>query len=114
MAKMKPFAPAGFVPMTYDASFGLDAPAYYQVTVGSAAKTLAQLIGVDLPDWATMAFITPETGAIRYRCDATAPTASVGQPIASGQSWPLTGAEALAAAQLIAGSDTTVSIEFRG
>ncbi|WCT78863.1 hypothetical protein [Novosphingobium humi] len=107
-------APAGYVPKGYDVSFGLKAPAYYQVTVSAAAKTLAQLIGAAVPDWATMAFITPETGSIRYRCDGNAPTATVGQPVGSGQSWPLTGASALAAAQLIAAADTTVSIEFRG
>jgi len=98
---------------TYDVSYSSQAPVYYQVTVGNTAKSLSGL-SVPVPPWATIAFITPETGSLRYRCDGTAPTSTVGQPIASGQAWSIHGQKALAALQLIAASNTTVSVEFRG
>lgn len=98
----------------FDATYTLYAHAYASATVTGSAQTLAQL-GVTIPAWATMAFVTPETGAIRYRCDGTAPTSAVGQPIAQGQNWPIAGLTSLNSAQLIAQSGSaTVSIEFRG
>jgi hypothetical protein len=98
----------------YDQSYATHAPAYYQANVVASASTLSTLIGTAIPSWATMVFITPETGAIRYRADGTAPTSAIGQPVAQGQSWPLQGVATLAAAQFIASATTTVSIEFRG
>ncbi|MDE2363139.1 MAG: hypothetical protein KGM42_10725 [Hyphomicrobiales bacterium] len=105
----------GAVP-TSDQSYATHAPAYFQATATNAAQSLASLIGAGVPSWATMAWITPESGAaIRYRADGTAPTASVGQPVALGQSWPLQGAGALSGAQIISqGANAVVSIELRG
>lgn len=98
-----------------DVSNATHTPAYYQVSVTATAATLAALIATSVPSWATMAFITPETGALRYRADGTAPTTSVGQPIAQGQAWPVQGGAALAQMQVISQSGSvTVSIEFRG
>jgi len=51
---------------------------YQQITSLSAST------GLTVPTGATMALITPETQAIRWRDDGTAPTASVGMPIAVG------------------------------
>ena len=51
---------------------------YQQITSLSASTALTVPVG------ATMALITPETQAIRWRDDGTAPTASVGMPIAVG------------------------------
>ena len=104
--------------VSQDATYSTYAHTYAQVTVTTAAQSLSALVQAaglpGIPTWATMAFITPETGAIRYRCDGTAPTSSVGQPVQAQQSFPIQGATSLSAAQLIAAASTTVSIEFRG
>jgi len=97
-----------------DLSFTDIVPQYYQVSVTTSAQNLATLISGTIPKGATAVYITPEGGSIRYRADGTPPTTSVGQPIAQGQSWPITGPAALAAIQLIAPIATIVSLEFRG
>lgn len=51
---------------------------YQQITGLSTAKNLT------VPTGATMAMITAEAQAVRYRDDGTAPTATVGQPLAVG------------------------------
>jgi hypothetical protein len=102
-----------YIEPSYDLSFATQVPTYAQVSVGASAQTLAQL-GVTIPPWAQMVNVTAETGAIRYRCDGVAPTASIGQPIAQNTPWQIKGPNAIAATQFIAGSATTVSLEFRG
>jgi hypothetical protein len=47
-------------------------------------STLTASIGLTVPVGATMALIVPETQGIRWRDDGTAPTASVGMPVAAG------------------------------
>jgi hypothetical protein len=51
---------------------------YQQITSLSASTALT------VPAGATMALIVPETQAVRWRDDGTAPTASVGMPVAVG------------------------------
>lgn len=53
---------------------------YQQITSLSAAATLT------VPAGATIALIVAETQAVRWRDDGTAPTASVGMPLATGVS----------------------------
>ena len=53
---------------------------YQQITSLSAAATLT------VPAGATMALIVAETQAVRWRDDGTAPTSSVGMPLATGVS----------------------------
>lgn len=53
---------------------------YQQITSLSAAASLT------IPTGATMALIIPETQAVRWRDDGTNPTASVGMPVAVGES----------------------------
>jgi hypothetical protein len=53
---------------------------YQQITSLSSAQSLTVPLG------ATMALIVPETQAVRWRDDRTAPTASVGMPVAVGES----------------------------
>lgn len=53
---------------------------YQQITSLSAAT------GLTIPSGATMALIVPETQAVRWRDDGTNPTASVGMPVAIGES----------------------------
>lgn len=58
---------------------------YQQITSLSASTALT------VPAQATMALISVEGAAIRYRDDGTAPTASVGMPVAVGQAFQYTG-----------------------
>lgn len=58
---------------------------YQQITSLSAATALT------VPTGATTAVIVAEAQAVRYRDDGTAPTASVGQPVAVGVSVTYTG-----------------------
>ena len=53
---------------------------YEQITSLSASTALTVPVG------ATMALIVAETQAVRWRDDGTAPTASVGMPLATGTS----------------------------
>lgn len=58
---------------------------YVQITSTSSA------IGLSPPSEATIAEITVEAQAIRYRDDGTSPTASVGMPVAAGNSFQYAG-----------------------
>lgn len=58
---------------------------YQQITSLSTSTALT------VPAGATMALISVEGAAIRYRDDGTAPTASIGMPIAVGQAFQYTG-----------------------
>ena len=53
---------------------------YQQITSLSASTALT------VPGGATMALIVAETQAVRWRDDGTAPTASIGMPLAVGTS----------------------------
>jgi len=53
---------------------------YQQITSLSASAALT------VPTGATLALIVAETQAVRWRDDGTAPTASVGMPLATGVS----------------------------
>ena len=46
--------------------------------------------GFTPPAGSTVCYVTPEGNAVRFRTDGTAPTASVGAPIAVGQQLTLT------------------------
>lgn len=59
---------------------------YQQITSLSSAQSLT-VPAVDKlgnKQQATIALITPETQAVRWRDDGTAPTATVGMPLAAG------------------------------
>lgn len=78
------------------------------VYVTSAATTSsgASLTAGSIPTGATMAYISVETAAVRYRDDGAAPTATVGQPIAVAGN--LFYAGTLTAMQLIAQTGSPV------
>lgn len=62
---------------------------YVQAAAGAVdtAVTLASLLpGGVVPPGTSMVLITPEAQAIRFRDDGTAPTATVGFPLAVGTS----------------------------
>lgn len=73
---------------------------YGQVTDLSAAVGLPTVGSpAAIPPTADVAIITAETQDVRYRDDGTAPTASVGQPLAKGTALIYTGS--LSAIQFI-------------
>lgn len=87
---------------------------FEQVTVSSASigftSTLAYPTGGLAAD---MAVVDVETNAIRYRADGTAPTATVGSPVASGASFTVCGAPTIKAVRFIRqSSDATISVHF--
>lgn len=59
---------------------------YQQITSlsGSAALTVPVVDANGLSVKPTIAIITPEVAGVRWRDDGTAPTATVGMPLASG------------------------------
>ena len=59
---------------------------YQQITSLSSAQnlTVPLLDKTGLNQKPTFALITPETQAVRWRDDGTAPTATVGMPLAAG------------------------------
>lgn len=61
----------------------MSTPLGYQQIVGLAAST-GLTVPTTGPQRPTYALITPETQAVRWRDDGTAPTATVGQPLAVG------------------------------
>lgn len=80
---------------------------YQQITSLSSAQALT------VPTGATYAVVTPETQGVRFRDDGTNPTASVGMPIAVGNSWTFTGATILAALKFIEQtSSAKLNIEY--
>jgi hypothetical protein len=58
---------------------------YQQITSLSSAQSLT------VPDGTAYALITPETQAVRFRDDGTAPTATVGMPLSVGATLKYTG-----------------------
>jgi hypothetical protein len=78
---------------------------YQQITSLSSAVTLT------VPANATIAEICVETQGIRYRDDGTAPTASIGMPVASGTCFQYAGP--LSAIQIIQQtSSATIDISY--
>lgn len=79
---------------------------YQQRTVSSSSVGFTTV-----PAGAEAAHITVETGAVRWRDDATAPTAAVGMPIAAGDSLWFEGD--LAATRFIRQTvDATLNVTF--
>lgn len=60
------------------APYGYTPLGYQQITPLASSTSLA------VPTGATVAFITSESQAVRYRDDGVAPTASTGQPLSVG------------------------------
>jgi hypothetical protein len=62
---------------------------------------------------AVAAVISPEGGNIRYRCDGTAPTATVGMPVVAGDVVTITGHSVLKAFKAILSTGTTVYLNVQ-
>lgn len=78
--------PAARVPGAQPATPGNLKPlGYQQITSLSSATALT------VPRGATVALIQPGVQAVRWRDDGTDPTASVGMPLAVGETIPYTG-----------------------
>ena len=84
--------PAAAIPV-YGVPYSYTPLGYQQITSLAAAE------GLTVPAGATLALISVEGAAVRYRDDATPPTATVGMPLAIGQAVSYTGN--LAAIQFI-------------
>jgi hypothetical protein len=114
LAMLTPITPAlaqaGRQPETVGTKPGaVVAMGYCQLSVTAAA--LISTCSGGIPAGAAFAWITPETAALRWRDDGTAPTTTVGYPITVGQQMIYSGP--LGSLQLIAQSGTTsVSIAF--
>ena len=72
-----------------------------------SAATLATAVGLTIPAGATVALLSVDTAPVRWRDDGTAPTASIGMPIPSGQA-PFQYSGTLANLQFIAESGSPV------
>jgi len=73
---------------------------YQQITSLSSASSLT------VPTYSTAAIVCVETANVRWRDDGTAPTTTVGMPVAAGQCFAYTGS--LSAIQFIAQSGSPV------
>ena len=86
---------------------------YCQITVLTAAVSLvtASCSSGAVPSNASMAIITTETQGVRWRDDGTAPTATIGMPLAAGGSMSYSGT--FSAIQFIQQSATaTLDVAF--
>jgi hypothetical protein len=84
---------------------------FQQITSLSTVKTLT------IPAWALGALIQPDTQNVRFRCDGTAPTSTVGMLLVAGQTYyfDVSGADAqgLAALQFIeATASATLNVQY--
>lgn len=77
---------------------------FQSLSVGSTA------VGLTVPAGATMARVNVGTGTVLYRDDGTAPTATVGFPVAGVQSFDYAGD--LSAIKFIASSTTAVQLSM--
>lgn len=95
------------MPNPVQATEGAVAPNGYQQLTGTTLASLA----LTVPDGSLFALIVPTTNAIRYRDDGTAPTATVGYPVAVSQTIKYTGN--LKALQMIPQSGTaTIDVAY--
>lgn len=78
--------PTSRVPGSQPATPGNLRPLGYQQITSLSSAT-----GLTVPRGAIVALIQPETQAVRWRDDGTNPTASVGMPLAAGETLPYTG-----------------------
>ncbi len=85
--------PATFVPL-----------GYCQLSVTTAV--LVSTCSGGIPAGATFASITPETGSLRFRDDGTAPSATVGYPLTTGQQLMYSGL--LPSLQIVSQSGTAI------
>lgn len=95
---------SGF-PFTTSGGGGSSAP-YNFTPLGYQQITVSALSTLTIPTGAIFAYLTVETSPIRYRDDGTAPTSTVGYPVAVGTQLYYAGT--LSAVQLIAQSGTPV------
>ena len=81
---------------------------YQQITALGSSVALIVPIGTLFVE------ICPEGQAVRYRADGTAPTASVGMPIAAGQVYPYTGTDIAALRFIEQAAGAKLNVKFYG
>lgn len=74
-------------------SFQAEVPlGHFQPAAVDAATTLTSIVGAQVAARGiTLVLVTPQTQAIRWRDDGTAPTAAIGYPLAVGSELRYTG-----------------------
>jgi hypothetical protein len=88
------------------AGSGGGAGPYVYTPLGYQQITVSALSSLTVPTGATVAYISVETAAVRYRDDGTNPTSAVGMPVSVGQQLVYSGN--LAAIKFIAQTGTPV------
>ena len=73
----------------------------YQQLTSIDSSTLLNSVAPGVPNGAAYAVVVPESQAVRWRNDGTAPTTTVGMPIAAGGSWIFEGRSELLALRFI-------------
>jgi hypothetical protein len=116
-ATMKRILIAGFLALWGTASYAagqatpVKAGVYTPVGTGQFGTTVASATNLTVPAGATIAEICVETNAVRYRDDGTAPTSTIGIPVASGTCFQYAGN--LLAIQFIAQTGSpTIDAEY--
>ena len=108
----------------FDVSNATHAPQYCQITVTTTAASLSALMATAgcaaIPSWATVAYVTPQSGgdansvALRWRGDGTAPTAAIGDVLFGWtKSSDILGYNAIIGAQLISATGVSVVANVR-
>jgi hypothetical protein len=90
--------------------------AYEAIDVSSSAKGFTSALldpASHSKGPAVVAVISSEGGNIRYRCDGTAPTATIGMPVVAGDMVILTGHSVLKAFKAILSTGTTVYLNVQ-
>lgn len=99
---------ASSTPCPRGANYPASPLGYQQITSLSSAATLT------VPAKADYAIAVPETQAIRYRDDGTAPTTSVGMLVATGQAFTICGAQLRVIQIIQAAASATLNVSYYG
>lgn len=101
--------PGGCMGANYLAPFAFETITVSSVSLGFTAASAYPTGGPA----ADMAVVDVETNGIRYRADGTAPTASVGNPVAAAATFTVCGQPSIKAVRFIRQtSDATLSVSY--
>jgi hypothetical protein len=107
-----PDFPENFLKILDDGSITVRAAPFSYTPLGYQqipSADLGSAVGLDVPDGATMALIAVSGASVRWRDDGTAPTSSLGMPVANGQEFQYSAD--LSAIQFI-GAGATLDVSY--